>query len=157
MFLGHLPPTSADQARDRSSLTACTSHQVACPLLLMWLATCCVLDCVGIMPPGRFLANLAKRGGWQVAVSVRNSTVAGLGVFVHDAHPEGTLLWRFDPDVGLSFGNSLADCMAIVESLGLTPEERTCDSEPLEPVPHSVCVCRVYRPIPHRRLLLCQT
>ena len=90
-------------------------------------------------------------------MGVRDSTVAGLGVFVHNAHPEGTLLWHFDPDVGLSFGNSLADCMAMVESLGLTPAERTCDSEPLEPVPHAVGVCRVYRPSPHRRLVLCQT
>ena len=110
----------------------------------MWLATCCVLDCVGIVPPGRFLANLAKRGGWQVAVSVRNSTVAGLGVFVHDAHPEGTLLWRFDPDVGLSFGNSLADCMAIVESLGLTPAERTCDSKATRTrAARSLCIPRI--------------
>ena len=76
--------------------------------------------------PGRFRANLHKQGGLQVAATVRLSSVpnAGLGVFVRDAQSKSTTLWKFNRSVGLIFGDSLPECVAMVDALGLTAAER---------------------------------
>eukprot|EP00966_Prymnesium_polylepis_P044651 1034623-Prymnesium_polylepis.1 len=44
--------------------------------------------------PGRFKENVHKHGGWRVPMlTVRASPVAGKGVFLDAAVPNGSLLW----------------------------------------------------------------
>ena len=75
--------------------------------------------------PGRFVTNAFKRGGMQVAASVRPSQIAsGVGLVVSTASAAGARIWQWDPSVGLSFGASLAECVAMVDALGLTAAEK---------------------------------
>lgn len=73
---------------------------------------------------GRFAENVHEHGGFLVPVSVRQSNVAGLGVFLDAAVPEGTLVWSFNETVGLSFGGTLAECVSAVDRLQLDSGER---------------------------------
>ena len=73
---------------------------------------------------GRFALNVHELGGFRVPVSVRRSNVAGCGVFLDVSLPEGALVWEFNQTVGLSFGSTLAECVAVVDRMALDADER---------------------------------
>eukprot|EP00966_Prymnesium_polylepis_P316876 7321769-Prymnesium_polylepis.1 len=74
--------------------------------------------------PERFKENVHKHGGYHVPVTVRGSPVAGNGVFLDAAVPNGSLLWQFNATVGLVFGRTLAECVTVVDRLQLDVRER---------------------------------